>query len=83
MPDWLPWGNVGLRNCSRRHVLRGSPLIGHRSADAPDGVASWLARGLVLEMLTRTDMFWDMGTVNVNRWREWILLLRDEIGELC
>ena len=40
-----------------RHVLRGSPLIGHRSADAPDGVASWLARGLVLEMLTRTDVF--------------------------
>ena len=19
MPDWLPWGNVGLRDCSRRH----------------------------------------------------------------
>ena len=56
MPDWLPWGNVGLRDCSRRHVLKGSPLIGHRSADAPDGVASWLARGLVLEMLTRTDV---------------------------
>ena len=83
MPDWLPWGNVGLRDCSRRHVLRGSPLIGHRSADAPDGVASWLALGLVLEMLMRTDVFWDMGTVNVNRRRECILLLRDEIGELC
>ena len=51
MPDWLPWGNVGLGDCSRRHVLRGSHLIGHRSADAPDGVASWLARGLVLDML--------------------------------
>ena len=37
MPDWLPWGNVGIRDCSRRHVLRESPLIGHRSADAPDG----------------------------------------------
>ena len=61
MPDWLLWGNVGLRDCSRRHVLRGSPLIGHRSADAPDGVASWLARELVLEMLTRTDVFlWTM-----------------------
>ena len=70
MPDWLPWGNVGLRDCSRRHVLRGSDLIGHRSADAPDGVASWLARGLVLGMLTRTDIFGDMRTVNVNRWRE-------------
>ena len=57
MPDWWPWGNVGLRDCSRRHVLRGSPLIDHRSADAPDVVASWLARGLVLEMLTRTDVF--------------------------
>ena len=37
MPDWLPWGNVALRDCSRRHMLRGSPLIGHWSADAPDG----------------------------------------------
>ena len=56
MPDWLPWGNVGLRDCSRRHVLRGNPLICRRSADAPDGVASWLARGLVLGVLTRTDV---------------------------
>ena len=56
MPDWLPWGNVGLRDCSRRNVLRGGPLIGQRSADVPDGVASWLARGLVLGMLTRTDV---------------------------
>ena len=39
MPDWLPWGNVGLRDCSRRHVLRGNPLIGHWSVDASDGVA--------------------------------------------
>ena len=70
MPDWLPWGNVGLRDCSRRHVLRGGPLIGHRSADAPDGVASWLARGLVLGMLTRTDVFRDMRMVNVNCRRE-------------
>ena len=38
-------GKRGLRDCSRRHMLRGSPLIGHWSADAPDGVASWLARG--------------------------------------
>ena len=29
----------------------------HRSADTPDGVASWLARGLVFEMLARTDVF--------------------------
>ena len=57
MPDWLPWGNVGLRDCSRRHVLRGSPLIGHRSADVAVEVASWLARGLVQGMLTRTDVF--------------------------
>ena len=63
-------GNVGLRDCSRRHMLRGSPLIGHRSADAPDGVASFLARGLVLGMLTRTDVFREMRTVNVNRRRE-------------
>ena len=48
---------MGLRDCSRRRVLRGSPLIGQRSVDAPDGVTSWLARGLVLEMLTRTDVF--------------------------
>ena len=67
MPDWLPWGNVGLRDSSRCHVLRGSPLIGRRSADARDGVASWLPRGLVLGMLTRTDVFRDMRTVNVNR----------------
>ena len=70
MLDWLPWGNVGLRDCSRRHVLRGSPLIGRRSADVRDGVASWLARGLVLGMLTRTDGLRDMRTVNVNRLRE-------------
>ena len=57
MLDWLPWENVGLRDCSRRHVLRGSPLIGHRSEDVSDGVASWLARGLVLEMLARADVF--------------------------
>ena len=57
MPDWLPWGNAGPRDCSRRHVLRGRPLIGHRSADVAVGVASWLARGLVLGMLTRTDVF--------------------------
>ena len=56
MPDFLPWGNVGLRDCSRHHVLRGSPLIGHRSVDAPDGVASWLTWGLVFEMLARTDV---------------------------
>ena len=42
MPDWLPWGNAGLRDCSRRHVLRGGHLIGHRSAGASDGIASWL-----------------------------------------
>ena len=57
IPDWLPWGNVGLRDCSRRHILRGSPLIGHRSADVAVGVASWPARGLVLEMLARKDVF--------------------------
>ena len=57
MPDWLPWGNVGLRDCRIRHVLRGSPLIGHRSADVRDGVASWLAQASALEMLARTDVF--------------------------
>ena len=39
------------------HVLRGSPLIGHRSADARDGLSSWFSRGLGLEMLARTDVF--------------------------
>ena len=39
------------------HLLRGSPLIGHRSVDARDGLSSWLARGLGLEMLARTDVF--------------------------
>ena len=39
------------------HVLRGSPLIGHRSADARDGRSSWLAQGLGSEMLVRTDVF--------------------------
>ena len=47
-----------------------------------DEVASCLARGVVLGMLTRADMFCDMRTVNVNRRREWILLLCDEIGKL-
>ena len=70
MPDWLPWGNVCIRDCSRRHVLRVGSLIAHRSADASDGIASWLARGLVLGMLKRTDVYRDMGTVNVNRRRE-------------
>ena len=79
MPDWLSWGNAGVGDCSRRHVLRGRPLIGHRSAGASDGIVSWLARGLVLGMLTRTDVYRDMKTVNVNRRRE----LRDEIGVLC
>ena len=32
------------------HVLRRSPLIGHRSADARDGLALWLARGLGSEL---------------------------------
>ena len=27
------------------HVLRRGPLIGRQSADALDGLASWLARG--------------------------------------
>ena len=40
-------------------MLMGSPLISYQSADAPDGVALWLARGLVLEMLTRTYVFED------------------------
>ena len=44
MPDWLPWGNAGLCDCSRRHVLGRRPLIGHQSAGASDGIASWLAR---------------------------------------
>ena len=74
MPDWLPWGNVGLCDCSRRHVLRGGLLIGYRSADVPDGVALWLAPGLVLGMLTRTDVFREMKPVNVNRWRECVFV---------
>ena len=49
MPDWLPWGNAGLRDCSRRHVLRGRPLIGHRSADLAVGVASGISDGDVNE----------------------------------
>ena len=32
MPVWLPWRNVGVRDCSRHHVLRGSHLIRHWSA---------------------------------------------------
>ena len=57
MPDWLPWEIVGLRDCSRRQVLRGSPLIGHRSAYVSDGVASWLARSpVVAPMLPMVDL---------------------------
>ena len=39
MPDWLPWGNVAYvtADCNRRHVLRGWPLIGHRSEDVAVG----------------------------------------------
>ena len=33
-----------------------SPECG-ASADAPDGVSSWLVRGLGFEMLARTDVF--------------------------
>ena len=33
-----------------------SPKCG-ASEDAPDGIASWLGRGLVFEMLARTDVF--------------------------
>ena len=39
MPDWLSWGNV-----SSCRLLRGSDMIGHRSAGAADEVASCLAR---------------------------------------
>ena len=28
MPYWLPWGNVGLRDCSRRHVFFGEGRLG-------------------------------------------------------
>ena len=72
--------------CSRRHVLRGSDLIGHRSVGAPDEVASCLARGVVLGMLTRTDVFWDMRKVNVNLpawmdfvtpWWNWKVIIED------
>ena len=63
-------------------VCRGSDLIDHRSVGVPDEVASCFARGVVLGMFTRTDVYWDMRTVNVNPRREWILLLCDKIGEL-
>ena len=33
------------------HVLRRRPLIGHRNADARDGLTSWLARGLGSELV--------------------------------
>ena len=39
------------------HVLRGSSLIGHRSAGERDGLSSWLALGLGSGMLARTDVF--------------------------
>ena len=55
--------------CSRRHLLRGSDMIGHRSAGAADEVASCLAQGVVLGMFKRTDVYWEMRTVNVNRRR--------------
>ena len=32
MPDWLSWGNVSSCRLLRRHVFRGSDMIGHRSA---------------------------------------------------
>ena len=32
------------------HVLRRRPLIGHRSADARDGLTSWLAQKLNSEL---------------------------------
>ena len=44
MPDWLSWGNVSSCRLLRRHVCRVSDMIGHRSADAADEVASCLAR---------------------------------------
>ena len=30
MPDWLSWGNVSSCRLLRRHVFRGSDMIGHR-----------------------------------------------------
>ena len=57
MPDWLSWGNVSACRLLRRHVFRGSDMIGHRSAGAADGVASCLARGVVLGMFKRTDVY--------------------------
>ena len=39
-------------------------MIGHRSAGAPYEVASCLARGVVLGMFTRTDVYWELRTVN-------------------
>ena len=82
VPDWLSWGNVGSRRLQQTSVLRESDLIGHRSAGGADEVASCLARWVVRGMSTRTDVLSDRRTVNVNRRREWILLLRDEIGKL-
>ena len=54
-------------------------MIGHRSADAADEVASFLARGVVLGMFERMNMYYEMRTVNVNRRRGLIYPLRGEI----
>ena len=72
MPDWLSWGNVSSCRLLRRHVFKGSDMIGHRSAGVADGVASCLARRVVLGMFERTDVYWRIRTVNVNRRRGWI-----------
>ena len=56
-------------------------MIGHRSAGAADGVASYLARGVVLGMFEKTDVYWRIRTVNVNSRRGWIYPLRGEIPE--
>ena len=57
MPDWLSWGNMSSCRLLRRHVFRGSDMIGHQSVDAADEVASCLARGVVLGMFESTDVY--------------------------
>ena len=82
MPDWLSWGNVDSRRLQQTSRAQGSDLIGHRSAGAADEVASCLARGVMLGMSKRTNVLLDRRTVNVNCRREWIMLLREEIGNI-
>ena len=63
-PEWVRTSDPVIRSPARyrwttaaAHMFRGRDMIGHRSVGAADEVASCLARGVVLGMFERTDVY--------------------------